>query len=144
MTSSTLREQITQVLRQHWVNCQIYGHRAACTCRMDPILSDLLSCVPHPSRDALERLWQQHDRQYPSAEAWRAAMKEALMAWATGQPSTPVWCVHWTWDPAVFIPWSGGAATGAWKRSCGKGYVLAGEDTRFCDRCDAKRPEEPT
>lgn len=36
-----------------------------------------------PSRESLDILWSQHDRQYPSAGTWQEAMKQALMAWAT-------------------------------------------------------------
>lgn len=49
---------------------------------------------PKPSREALDRLWERHDRRYGSADQWREAMKQAIMAWVSGEEPTPVWCCH--------------------------------------------------
>ena len=36
-----------------------------------------------PSRDALDKLFDNHDHKYQSATGWREGMKQAIMAWAS-------------------------------------------------------------
>src|SRR3990167_8207610 len=86
----TLRASLDAVLRKHFI---LPAHtQSGCTCEThadsDPcpmLVDDLLACLPQPSREALEKLFDRHDRKYDSKHAWVIAMQDALMAWANGQ-----------------------------------------------------------
>src|SRR3990167_7475799 len=100
----TLRTQFEAVLQKHrttcddeWVLAEDSFGRQLPWCRT--FLNDLLACIPTPSREKLEELFDYHNYRYASAEEWRTRFKEAMWTWATGQPAK-TWCGHCVWDAA--------------------------------------------
>ena len=141
---SLTRENLIQILEKHGITIaggtivltktEIWGWSA--------LLDDLLALVPTaPSREALEKIAQGYEIRHVTSKAgygnqWPREMENALMAWAQGQPATPVWCSH--------LRWHTDATSREWRllQTAATFYLVNDEWTR-CPICGAPRPVTP-
>ena len=87
------------------------------------------------TREGVERIWQQHDHQYPSSDEWRKALKDALWRYIErGEDVRPTWCEH------IERTKNGFGEERFWMK--GKSPCIP-EEWKQCPICAAPRPTEP-
>ena len=91
---------------------------------------------PAPTRESLDALWKTHDHLFGSAKSWEEEIKDAIMAWAMGQPEKHFWCSHMVYRRRE-DGWDG---TG-WVLEAGAGFEVK-ENWAVCPVCAAPRPKE--
>src|SRR3990167_766791 len=152
----TLRARLEAVLRKHHDLEPVSGHAASghtgshqCSlCETtEQLLTDLLACLPTPSREGLEaiihnweidvagiRNWTSVEELHMQATWRREALTESLMAWATGQ-AAPTWCENITWNRLGH----------SWQYQVADSHgvfvnVCAADHWKCCPVCAAPRP----
>ena len=132
----TLRTSLEAVLRKRAVAINTLawplGKSMTETDAWKELIDDLLACFPQPSRDVLEKIFICHAHRYPSAVAWENAIKDDLMAWATGQQKR-WWCNHLKLGSKSY--WIGDLASE-------DGIMRVPDEWTTCPLCAAPRPGE--
>ena len=151
------REAVERLFDQH--NHQYPSARAW----REALIDDLLALVPTPSREGLEKIW---DEEYAKVQAvictdqrtyymepvdrqelgdlhrkWRRHIADRLMAWARGDGERLTWCRHLHYrnmrEDEHGRPSGWYATNKAW-------CFFYAKDFKFCPLCAAPRPQEPS
>ena len=95
------REQIEAVLRKHQANLWCPASCCPSAKGYEHIISDLLACVPVPSREGLEKILDREEEpscNFPQHPNLCKCFLDTLMAWAQGEEANYLnWCSHIVW-----------------------------------------------